>query len=424
MGDAMTYEFEYLMHLFYCGARGTVPMPPCQAIEFDRLLQFANEQTVLPLIGVALSNAVQNGFPSEKVHMLVSRTRNMELTNYIKIRQIMKLLQDFEKEGIRAVLLKGHTLANLYADPNSRISCDTDIYIDIKDEKRSCKLLKDHGCHLSPRSPTSHHTVCVHPQMGQIELHVILYDEFVEDIWFGRMSDKQFIQEALEKHVAEDGSYFTLGKTDNLIFLALHMIKHFILSGTSLRQMMDIALYMKEYRSCIDFKRFWNTLETMKYRKLMNTVLNAMITACGFSQEDFIGFETQEEKAISALLNDLEAGGWLGYKEEDRKDSWYIYNRIKYTENKTSFSYWCYMIKRNANIYKQSIFPTKPSLERNYPYIKKVALLVPIAWIHRLFLGVWRLMRGKIDTGIVLHNQQVSSKENSREELFKLLNIM
>lgn len=421
----MTYEFEYLMHLFSCGARGLTPMPPRQAIDFDRLVQLAYEQSVLPLVGIALGRATQMGFPNDKVQPVVTRSRNLALLNYIKRGQILNLLQEFEKAGIRAVLLKGYTLADLYVEPNCRISADTDIYINIKDEKKACKLLSTQGCKVNPRSPTSHHAECEHSQMGNIELHVILYDEFIEDIWFGKLSDRQFIQEAFDKRITEDGPYFILGKTDHMIFLALHMIKHFILSGTSLRQMMDIALYFKEYRFQIDIKRFWSILEALKYRKLINTILNAMILYCGFSSEDFIGFEIQEEEATSALLTDLEDGGWLGIKEKnERNDSWYRYNRIKFAEKRTAAYYLAYMMKRTVISNVHAIFPAREVMAKKFPYVKKTVCLIPIAWTHRFFKSIWRLIRGKMDTGIVLRSKQVSSDDKGRDYLFKLMNMM
>jgi hypothetical protein len=421
----MTYEFEYLMHLYACGSRGLTPQPPRQPIDFDRLIQLAHEQSVLPLVGVALSNATNVGLPSEKAQALVARTRSLALTNYFKKGLILKLLKDFEEAGIKAVLLKGFAVADLYAEPNCRISTDTDIYIDKKDEKRACKLLKDHGCNVNPRPPLSHHAVCEHPQMGHIELHVILYDEFVENIWFGKMDDRQFIQEELKRYEDGNGSCLILGSTDNLIFLALHMIKHFILRGTSLRQMMDIALYLKIHQAQIDLKRFWATLDSLKYRKLINTVLSVMVSYSGFTSEDFIGFEKADEATTSALLNDLETGGWLGNKEsEKRKGSWFMYNRIRYTEKRTSLSYWCYMIKRNTINYICVLFPVRAALEKKFPYVKKTIWLVPAAWIHRLLFGIWKLLCGKMDTGFALRSEQVSSDDKGRDYLFKLMNMM
>ncbi len=421
----MTYEFEYLMHLFACGSKGLTPQPPRQSVDFDRLIQLAQEQSVLPLVGTALSKTSDIGFPSEKVTALVNITRKQALSNYVKRRQIFKLLQDFEKAGIQAVLLKGYAVADMYAEPDCRISADTDIYVNIKDEKQSYKLLREHGFKVNPRSHLSHHAVCEHPQMGHIELHAILYAKIVEDVWFEKTNDQQFICEAYERHESEDGSFYTLGKTDNLIFIVLHMIKHFIFCGTSLRQMMDIALYLNTYKNQINFKRFWEMLESLRYQKLMNTVLSVLVSYCGFLSNNLFGFVKVDDTAISALLEDLETGGWLGTNESDkRKSAWYKYNRIKFTEKGTSVSYWFYMAKRNIIYYFLSIFPPLSSLKKKYPYAVKIIWFVPIAWTQHLLTGFLKLLNGKLGTGIVNNKNRILEDKKDRVQLFKVMQIM
>lgn len=421
----MTYEFEYLMHLFSCGSRGTTPQPPRQPVDFDRLMQLAQEHSVLPLVGISLSRVQDTGFPSEKVKALIKNTRNMALANYAKRRQILRLLQDFETADIQAVLLKGYVVADLYAEPDCRISTDTDIYISTKDEKRAYKLLRDHGCQVKRRSPISHHAACEHPQMGHIELHVILYDEIVEDIWFGMKNDHPFITEKYEKVQTDEGSFFALSKTDNLIFLALHMIKHFIFSGASLRQMMDIALYVKAYKSQIDIKKFWNALELLKYRTLMNTALGILDLYCGFSLEDFAGYEKANDSTVCALLEDLETGGWLGYNErEERKVAWYKYNHEKFVENRLSSSYLYYMLKRSAISYIPEIFPPMFILKRKFSYARKSVWFIPVAWIHHLLSGLLKLLCGKLNIGITVRKKQMPANNKDRVHLFRLMKMI
>ncbi len=421
----MTYEFEYLMHLFACGARGLTPDPPCRTVDYDRLVRLAGEQTVLPLVGAALSGAPDTCLPEEKRSALLDTARSMALLNYYRRRQILKLLRDFDKAGIEAVLLKGYTVAEAYAEPDCRVSSDTDIYVDIRDEKRALKLLREHGCTVVPRSPVSHHAICEHPRMGYIELHVILYDEIVEDVWFQKMDGRQYIQEAYEKHASEEGAYLALGRTDNLIFLALHMIKHFISGGISLRQMMDIALYYKKYETQIDVKRFWNTLGSLKYQNLMNAVLGAMVSYCGFSQDDFAGSAKADGAAVSALLDDLETGGWLGVNEkEERQGSKFRYNRAKYMDKANVYAYWGYMIRRCACCYIRASFPSRAALAKKYPCAGRSAWLVPVAWGRQMLARFRRLLSGKVQTGIVVREGRMPCAENDRTELFRLMRMM
>ena len=421
----MTYEFEYLMHLFSCGSRGVIPQPPRRPLNYERLIQLAQEHSVLPLVGAALSKTAGIGFPIEKRQAPLSTTRVMAFSNYIRRRQVLNLLHSFEKAGIQAMLLKGYAVADLYAEPDCRISSDTDIYVERKNEKRAYKLLKEHGCKVTPRSPISHHAICEHPQMGYIELHVLLYDETTGDIWFKKTDGQKLLQETYEKHYSPEGSYLTLGKTDNLIFLVLHMVKHFIHSGISLRQMMDIALYLKTYRFQIDSERFWSTLESLRYKKLVNTVLSALVSFGSFSPDDFAGYERVDDVAVSALVHDLEIGGWLGGNEtEERKAARYRYNRSRYMKNRNTFIFWCHMLRRTFFRCFYAAIPSRTTLEANFPYAQKTTWLIPIAWIQHMFSCVLRLLLGKFDAGIASRMEQSSENKETRVQLFKLLQMM
>lgn len=416
----MTYEFEYLMHLFTCGARGMTPAPPRQAIDFDRLLQLAHEQSVLHMVGVALINSPDFGFPSDKMKSLFDNTRRMALANYMKRRLITNLLQDFAKAGIHAVLLKGYSIADLYAEPNCRISCDTDIYVDIKDEIRACKLLQEHGCEINPRSPISHHTVCHHIDMGNIELHIFLYDEIVEEIWFENMDGNQFVQESDINYDSSEGTIFTLGRTDNLIFLVLHMIKHFIFSGINLRQIMDIALYIEKYRSCLDWKRFYQIINTLHYRKLISTILGIIEKYFGFSiiENNLID---RDNVLINALLEDIETGAKMGSNGNAiRRTSWHWYNYAKYTNKRGRLSYWFYMLRRNSMAIIHDLVLEESKSEKHHPLM----IIYFIACVKWCFLIISKLFRETLINSIFRRKKIVIEHSISREELLKLMQIL
>ena len=421
----MTYEFEYMMHLFSCGALGNPPLPPRQEVDFAQVLELAQDHSVLPLVGAAISKSPDLGLPGDMVTSLVQITRGSALTNYMRRRQVLKLLEAFEAAGIQAILLKGYAISDLYAEPDFRISCDTDIYVKMEDETKALMLLSDHGCSVTPRTPISHHALCEHPQMGHIELHVLLHDEIVEDVWFSKMKDQDLVQEAYEKWSTPEGSYLALGRTDHLIFLTLHMIKHFILSGISLRQMTDIGLYIKNYRSQIDQARFWAILDRLKYRQLMNTIFSILVSYCGFTPDMLMGYQSADAASVAALLEDLETGGWLGQnEEEERKDAWLSYNRAKFTEKQNTFSYWGYMAKRKAAVYLPAIFPPRAVLSNQYPFAGKAALLVPVAWIRYIFSRLVKKAAGSHDAPPIEPPGQNPADKDDRVQLFKLMRMM
>ena len=84
------------------------------------------------------------------------------------------------------------------------------------------------------------------------------------------MDGAEYVRESFQTIEFQDGKITTLGPTDQLIFLTLHMIKHFISGGLSIRMMLDIELHFKVNKCAIDQTRYWNIMKRLKYTKLIN----------------------------------------------------------------------------------------------------------------------------------------------------------
>ncbi len=339
---------------------------------------------------------------------------------------IIRLLNDMEKAGIRAVLLKGYAIADAYHSPDCRVSGDTDILIERKEEKRAKQFMRQKGFDVSDRWLNGHHAVCTHPQMGCVELHVQLYDEIVEDVWFKKLHTEECLKEEYIPVETDEGRYFTLGYTDHFIFLALHLIKHFIETGITIQMMTDVALYLRKHAGRIDLERFWNLMKELSYEKLMNCVLWAMVEYCGFKKEDFPGIDENAPEQVEKLITDLENGGWMGNSDKaERKQGWHEYNRQIILKNKSKLSYYRQMIVWNLIGWKTMLFPSAERLKSKYPYAKKHPVLLPVAWFVRLiFRGSKAIKNGSLSRAIVKDENSINDSAKKRVELFKDLNML
>ena len=275
-----------------------------------------------------------------------------------------------EAAGITAVLLKGYAIDDCYALPKSRMCGDADNWINPKDEDLACGFMKEQGFTVIPRWKNGHQAVCNHSKLGCVELHVILYDEIVEDVWLGKMDGSEFVVESYLQIYSEDGKHQTLVYTDHSIFLALHMIKHFIPSGLTVQMMLDAALYFKRHAAQIDGERVWNMINSVHYGRLFNCILWVMICYCGFKQNDFPGICEDASEQVAEILSDLEDGGWMGWQE---------YNRQILMENRSRLQYFLYMLRWKSDMHWKALFPTWEALAKQYPYVVKSALLIPLA---------------------------------------------
>lgn len=422
----MTREFQQMLKLAAIGATGHAMDMSDEDIDWQKVLDAAKRQKVEYLVAYALKRNPQLLCPSEIRDPLLKEARTTMFSNAVHKRGIFQLLEDMEAAGISAVLLKGYAIADCYALPESRMCGDADIWINPKDEDRACEFMKKQGFTVDPRWKNGHHAVCNHPALGCVELHVILYDEIVEDVWFGKMDGSEFVVEPYLQMRTEDDKYQTLGYTDHFIFLTLHMIKHFILSGLTVQMMLDVALYFKKHAGKIDADRVWNTFGNLHYIKLFNCILWAMVQYCGFSETDFPGICSEAAEQVETILDDLEEGGWMGYADKAaREDGWKEYNRQILMKNKSKLRYWMYMMSWNMGLYVKALFPAKHVLTAHYPYIVKYPILLPYAWLHRLiFRGTRAVKRGDLTNYIVSDERKTSAAGKERVRMFQSLNML
>lgn len=422
----MTQEFRQMLQLAAIGATEHSIEVDCTDIDWKKVIAVAKKQKVDCYVAYALKNNKDLPCPAEIRDPLIKEARSLVFSNALHRSAIIKLMEEMEAAGIHAVLLKGYAICDCYALPESRTSSDADIWVDPKDEDRACEFMRKQGFTVDPRWKNGHHAVCHHPALGCVELHVILYDEIVEDVWFGKMDGSEYVRDSHMLIESEDGKYYTLGYTDHFIFLALHMIKHFILSGLTLQMMLDVALYFKKHAEKIDTDRVWNTISSLHYDKLFNCILWAMVQYCGFSKTDFPGICSEASEQVETILDDLEEGGWMGYADKAaREDGWKEYNRQILMKNKSKLQYWLYMLRWNMGLYMKALFPTKQALAVRYPYILKHPFLLPYAWLHRLiFRGSKAVKNGALTNYIVSDEQHTSSTGKERIKMFQNLNML
>lgn len=422
----MTNEFKALMQLVGVAAQGKALQKLPDDLDWARIERLANEQAVQTLLGYGLRLSPALDCPAELRESLVSQMRQEAFSNHAWKHSTLQLLAEMNAAGIPALLIKGYAVADCYAAPDCRMSGDTDLLIEPKNEKRACAFMKANGFAVEHRWTNGHHDVCRHPQLGCVELHVMLYDEIVEDVWFGRMDGREFVSESAIEVATQDGSYRTLGYTDHMIFLMLHLIKHFIMTGMSLRMMLDVALFFSHNAERIDSARFWKMMESLKYGTIAQSILWAMVRYCGIDATSIPGLCEACPKQVGMILDDLESGGWLGkIDEKARAEGWYEYNRQLLMKNRSKAQYLLFMLHWKIGAYLKALFPSRKTLAIRYPCVQKSALLIPLVWLHRLiFRGSRAVKKGALTTYIVTDEKKVGVLAQERVQMFKKLGMM
>jgi len=416
---------DLIRQLIAWAAMGAAGHPvACADADWPELVRLAAQQHVLPLIACAVKHAKDETCPPQIREMLDGIVRRTSAEQMIRRQRILCLMKRMEEAGMDVLMLKGYAVAADYAHPECRDSADVDLLIDAGQEKKAITFLKAQGFSVEPRAVTSQHVVCVHPQYGKLELHVSLYAELVREVWFCNTQTLVCEQPVLIS--TPDGACKALGYTDHLIFLTLHMIKHFIEGGLTIRMMLDIALFFSHHAQRIDAGRFWKAMRDLQYETLVNSILWLMIRDAGFSKACFPGIAQQAPEQMDELLNDLALGGYMGaLQKESRYDAGMEYNRRRMLRKKNAMQYRAYMLRWKIRTAGKYMFMSYERLAGVYPWMRKAAALYPFVFLYQAFAyPVSKIRSGIMKTEVRCELTKMNPEARKRVALFEALNML
>ncbi len=413
----MTREFELLLQLYSCAARGHTYTAELSASDRAKVMLLAAHAGCSGIIMLALS---QNGKCTGQKDANAERyVKTALITACKKNGAVNELFTALESAGIKAYLLKGRAVGEYYAVPECRQSSDTDILIAPEHEHRAYGIMRDLGYAVVPRTEYSHHATATSDQAGVVELHTSLFFDMLNDVLFcGCDTDLLMCEQGIEKKNSDgEVEYTTLGYTDHLIFLSLHMVQHFIRSGTSVRQLCDIILYTEANRDKIDFNRYFYIMEKTGYKKLIYTVYSFGVRYLGAQADALPEFEMADEALLVQLGDDIEAGGWIGKERRDGEELFRYYGSTRAADKK---KYKKYIKSAQRHKMLSSLFPDRTRIEARFGFAKH-ALLLPAAWVCWLFYGVGLYLKGDLKSGV--SDKGLNEEQRKRLELFSMLEL-
>lgn len=359
----MTQQFENMLYLFGANANGA-EVKISDQLDVEQIRKYSLEQGIWTLVYPELSKLCDVQKYQQEFLAMISRS-------VVKKTFTLEIIRKLEEKGIRCCLLKGATISPLYADPECRISGDTDILIDEKDEKNVTEFLLESGYSVKERPANHHHMTATHKIGGLFEVHVRLYNEMTKKMIF---NNSDMIDEPWCKFEIDGNIYNTLSVRDTLMYLTAHYVKHLINSGGGVRQMMDLLLYIEKNKDKIDFDEYERILKDLKYDKLIDVIKSIGGKYFGFN------YEVKDENLMDKILTDTETGGLFGYSANDR--SGFIDEFCKKRSTMAKATSQLYVAVRREGGYKW--FPKQEELINKYKYkYAKHKILIPIAWIHR-----------------------------------------
>lgn len=180
----------------------------------------------------------------------VSASRNIFL-----YRQLLHLLDIFNREGIPVILLKGAHLAELiYKNPALRPMLDIDLLVKHGDLARVHTFLLQEGYDSSEQNQgTAFEHLAPYLKKGAVRLEIHFH---ITEPPFSMHFDIASLWERARKETFQNVSVLTLSPEDLLLHLCIHTsIHHGFDNG--LLPYLDIALALEHYQEKLDWDKLW-----------------------------------------------------------------------------------------------------------------------------------------------------------------------
>ena len=333
-----------------------------ETVDFGDVLKEAQEQTVLPIV-VSQASKEQNG-----TWQIVVDKLKAHFTHCLK--EQTKLVKLLQSQGVPFVIIKGASAACYYPDPSTRTMGDVDVLVGEGYFDAAFALLKNGGYKFMN-------------DYGDERDYSFTSGAVIFDL-HKRYSDKghdieSFLQEGIVAAKVESlyGNDFpVLPKSVNGLVLLDH-IRHHIVGGLGLRQVIDFMLFVNSYKDEAEFERdvlpLFERAGLMRFAKVIAKTcktylgLPAAVKWC----------EGVDDKTCAEFLETVLKKGNFG-----RKDP-FVYRPM---ENFT------------MSVKKNGFFKTLQTAGvANCKAFQKYKILRPFAWLYQLirycFKGVAAIFR-------------------------------
>lgn len=354
-----------------------------QEHDIKRLIRYMNRTGVSAIVQENFCTALENGEPLEEKQEIITMWRQFAQNTAMRQMQqsfaIRKLQAEARKRNLTLVYFKGCILADLYPKYLLRSSSDTDIFVYETEKEEAIRMLEDLGYVWCESGSKAMVPVYYNEQLDhKIEMHFCLWEDY-EGVQMRILEgfDLTNRDTLIPLNVCNGIEVMSMSHTNHLLYQIFHIVKHFAVEGIGLRYVTDVALFAERYIDEINWSDFWRKMRKLGYEKFTVTLFTLGIRYFELDGRVLCGRKFPKEEEIAPILEDLVICGEI---KEHKEANWQILGIMTpYLEGEEAGS---------ENTFHQKLsllFPSVGSISDHYAYAKRHPILLPIAWIHRIF---------------------------------------
>ena len=354
----MNQTFYDLIYLCKCAVNGTIPSKSrLNQMNMEQLYTSAKFHTLTGITAYALESA---GIQEDKFRTAKEKASRKNI--FLDIER-KKLFSFCENNGIWYMPLKGSILKEMYPDFSMRQMADNDILFNEKYRSDIKKYFKDNGYSVVSYNQENH-DVYEKPPVLNFEMHTSLFGQAHNQKW------KEYYEDIKERLVKDsDNNYgYHFSDEDFYIYIITHECKHYTVSGTGLRSLLDHYVYLQVKQDSMDWAYISDECEKLGISDFEHQSRN-------LSQRVFRESSAELSDEDKLMLEHYLKSGTYGTLEQ------YTQQKIEKFQKQTGST------SRRKYIW-QRIFPPMEIYEAFFPFFYRHKILLPVGWAYRLIRGV------------------------------------
>lgn len=288
-------------------------------IDWERIANLAVEQTVVGHVTEAITCLPKDLRPEKSIYFsLVSQVSDIEKRNVQMNRFAYILMNNLERKGCHALLLKGQGVGRNYRNPLHRQPGDIDLLlIDNEEYKRARDLLGRIAESEGDESKERQHSdfvvkgfvVEVH---GQFQFLICRKCTDHLSSWTRERLQAPPISVNLMNSSESDEMVLLPPVQFDVVFIFAHMLNHFMTGGVGLRQICDCMMFLYKNYEEIDKELLKEDLERLGLTKFWKVYAAMAVDFLGYPKERMPLYDVSFRRKGERMLENVFKTGNFG----------------------------------------------------------------------------------------------------------------
>lgn len=365
-----------VIYLTACALHNKTPEKERLAqIEWKELHRIAKRHSMTAVVCMAL----EDGYAFSEMEPALAKQWREDKNKSIRKTMLMdeecqKIMGFMETQGIWYMPLKGMVIKDLYPKFGMRQMADYDILFDPAGQEKLQAYMADRGYERKGAAISVHDAYYRIP-VYNFELHRALFGEMHNPVWY------DYYKNVKERLAPDEGMRYRFRDEDFYVYMTVHACKHYRVSGTGLRSLMDCYVYCQKKSDTLDWHYIRAELEILGITEFEQMCRE--LAFCLFSEPNpyFVDTLTAEQRGALEYFIGSGTYGTMGQRIGNQLHA------MQQNENAVSF-------KTRLRYLWRRLIPDMEWFRFQVPFCYRHKWTIPFYVIYRMLRGLFFRKKG------------------------------